>query len=209
MYVHQNTENTVISVLVFITLLIPSQTITVQLIQYILSKLIKPKILPKLDFKSGIPENYASMVIIPTIVKNKEKVHELFQKLEVYYIANKSENLYLTLLGDCSSGKNEKEEFDNEIIEAGIEEIKRLNEKYPDDRFNKFNFVYRKRTWNEGENCYLGWERKRGAINQFNEFLLGNIKNPFLFITISLSFVLYISLPSIEYRVIRLISSSL
>ena len=181
MYVHQNTENTAISVLVFITLLIPSQTITVQLIQYILSKLIKPKILPKLDFKSGIPENYASMVIIPTIVKNKEKVHELFQKLEVYYIANKSENLYLTLLGDCSSGKNEKEEFDNEIIEAGIEEIKRLNEKYPDDRFNKFNFVYRKRTWNEGENCYLGWERKRGAINQFNEFLLGNIKNPFLF----------------------------
>ncbi len=181
MYVHKSTGNVVISALVFITALIPSQTITVQVIQYFLSKLIKPKILPKLDFKSGIPEECSSMVIIPTIVKSKEKVHELFEKLEVYYIANKSENLYLTLLADCSSGKNENEKFDKDIIEAGIEEIKRLNEKYPDNRFDKFNFVYRKRTWNKGENCYLGWERKRGAINQFNDFLLGKINNPFLY----------------------------
>lgn len=180
-YVYNQTENYIISVLIWIALLIPSQTIVVQVIQYILSKLIKPKILPKLDFKSGIPEEYTSMVIIPTIVKNKEKVHELFSKLEVYYIANKSDNLYFTLLGDCSSGKNENESFDNEIIEAGIREIKRLNEKYPDNKFNKFNFVYRKRTWNDGENCYLGWERKRGAINQFNEYILKNIKNPFLY----------------------------
>ena len=180
-YVYNQTENYIISVLIWIALLIPSQTIVVQVIQYILSKIIKPKILPKLDFKSGIPEEYTSMVIIPTIVKNKEKVHELFSKLEVYYIANKSDNLYFTLLGDCSSGKNEKEPYDNEIIEAGIREINRLNEKYPDNKFNKFNFVYRKRTWNDGENCYLGWERKRGAINQFNEYILKNISNPFLY----------------------------
>ena len=127
-YVYNKGVNIVISTLVFIATLIPSQTIVVQIIQYILSKIIKPKMIPKLDFKSGIPQENATMVIIPTIVKTKEKVHELFSKLEVYYIANKSENLYLTLLGDCSSGKNEKEEFDNEIIEAGIEEIKRLNE---------------------------------------------------------------------------------
>ena len=180
-YVHNYTENYMISIFLFVTTLIPNQTIIVQVIQYILSKMVKPKILPKLDFKSGIPEEYSSMVIIPTIVKNKEKVHELFSKLEVYYIANKSDNLYFTLLGDCSSGENEKELFDDEIIEAGIKEIKRLNEKYPDSKFNKFNFIYRKRTWNDGENCYLGWERKRGAINQFNEYLLENIENPFLY----------------------------
>ena len=180
-YVHNYTENYIISIFIFVTTLIPNQTIIVQVIQYILSKMVKPKILPKLDFKSGIPEEYSSMVIIPTIVKTKEKIHELFSKLEVYYIANKSDNLYFTLLGDCSSGENEKELFDDEIIEAGIKEIKRLNEKYPDSKFNKFNFIYRKRTWNDGENCYLGWERKRGAINQFNEYLLGNIDNPFLY----------------------------
>ena len=180
-YVYKNGANIIISSLIFITALIPSQTIVVQLIQYILSKIIKPKMLPKLDYKLGIPKESATMVIIPTIVKTAEKVHELFSKLEVYYIANKSDNLYFTLLGDCSSESNEKEDFDSEIIEAGIKEIGRLNEKYPDKEFSKFNFIYRKRVWNEAEECYLGWERKRGAITQFNEYLLGNIKNPFLY----------------------------
>ncbi len=180
-FVYNQTKNLLISILIFILTLIPSQTINVQIIQYILSKIIKPKILPKLDYKSGIPKESSTMVIIPTIIKNKAKVQELFAKLEVYYIANKSENLYFTLLGDCSSGSKEKEDFDDEIIETGIKEINRLNEKYPDNNFNKFNFIYRKRTWNPSEECFLGWERKRGAINQFNEYLLGNIKNPFLF----------------------------
>ena len=180
-YVYNQSENLFFSCFIVIVSIVPSQTIFAQLIQYALSKIIKPKMLPKLDFKNGVPEEYATMVIIPTIVKNKEKVHELFEKLEVYYIANKSDNLYFTLLGDCSSGARESEEFDKDIIEAGINEIVRLNEKYPDSKYNKFNFIYRKRFWNDGESCYLGWERKRGAINQFNEYILGNIKNPFLY----------------------------
>ena len=35
--------------------------------------------------------------------------------------------------------------FDNEVIDAGVEAAKKLNDKY---NTNKFNFVYRKRTWN-------------------------------------------------------------
>ena len=193
-YVYNKGVNIVISTLVFIATLIPSQTIIVQIIQYILSKTIKPKMIPKLDFKSGITKENTTMVIIPTIVKSKEKVQELFSKLEVYYIANKSENLYFTLLGDCSSGKNEKEEFDNEIIQAGIEEINRLNKKYPEDECNKFNFIYRKRTWNNGEGCYLGWERKRGYLCQFNKFLLGENQNDFRVNTIEQT-----KLPKIKY----------
>jgi len=181
MYVYNTGLNLAISAIVSILAFIPSQTIVVQIIQYILSKLIKPKMIPKLDFKSGIPKENSTMVIIPTIVKNKEKVQELFSKLEVYYIANKSENLYLTLLADCSSSNNEKEKYDDEIIQSGINEIKRLNEKYPDNNFKKFNFIYRKRMWNNSEECYLGWERKRGLINQFNDYMLKKIGNPFLY----------------------------
>lgn len=95
-------------------------------------------------------------------------------KLEVYYLANKSENLYFALLGDCTSSKNEKESFDEQVISAGTEESKKLNEKYG----NKFFFLYRNRTWNNGEKCFLGWERKRGLLCQFNEFLI-NGENKF------------------------------
>ena len=104
---------------------------------------------------------------------------EIMKKLEVFFIANKSENIYFTLLGDCSSSKKEKEDFDDEIIKSGIEECNKLNAKYPDANFPKFNFVYRKRLWNKSENCYLGWERKRGLLTQFNEYMLGKRPNCF------------------------------
>ena len=185
MYIYLSGINVIFAIIFFFILFVPAQNFIVQIFQYILGKIIKPKLIPKLDFKKGIPEEYATMVIIPTIIKDANRVKELFEKLEVYYIANKSENLYLTLLADCSSSSSSSEPFDNEIIEAGKKEVKKLNEKYPQNNYNKFNFIYRKRTWNQKEECFLGWERKRGLINQFNEFLLGNIKNPFLYNTFS------------------------
>ena len=163
------------TIILFIIALLPIENIVSKIIQYILSKVVKPKLIPKIDFQNGIPEEYTTMVVIPTILKNKEKVKELMRKLEVYYIANKSDNLYFTLLGDCTSGSKEVEEFDEVVIKEGIEQTRKLNEKYG----NIFNFIYRKRIWNEHEECYMGWERKRGLLNQFNEYVLRHIKNPF------------------------------
>lgn len=128
----------------------------------------------------GIPKECATFVVIPTIVESKDAVKELVRKLEVYYLANKSDNLYFALLGDCTSGKNENEKFDNEVIETGLKETEKLNKKYNqnfDNDFPKFNFLYRRRTWNSKEQAYLGWERKRGLLCEFNEFLVdGNNK---------------------------------
>ena len=106
------------------------------------------------------------------------------EKLEVYYIANKSPNIYFTLLGDCTESIKKEEDFDKEVIEEGIKQTEKLNKKYSKENENKnlklFNFIYRKREWNDKEGSYLGWERKRGMINQFNSYILGKTKNPFL-----------------------------
>ena len=180
MIINKNIQNIGIFIFNFIILLIPSSELVIQIIQYILSKTVKPQIIPKIDFSKGIDKENTCMVIIPTIIKDKEKVKELIKKLEVFYIANKSPNIYFTLLGDCSESKFKEEKIDNEVIETGIELTKELNNKYPtDDNFPIFNFIYRKRQWNEKENCYLGWERKRGMINQFNEYILKHESNKF------------------------------
>ena len=174
-----------INILSFILLLVPSSEVGVLIIQYILSKIVKPKLIPKLNFSNGINKENATFVVIPTILSSKKKVKELINKLEVFYLANKSENLYFALLGDCTESKNEKEPIDEEIIKEGINQIEELNEKYNKhtkeigQETNIFNFIYRKRVWNEKEESYLGWERKRGMLTQFNEYLLGNIENPF------------------------------
>ena len=125
---------------------------------------------------TGIPEDEATFVIIPTIVDSKEKVKEMFRNLEKDYLANKSQNLYFCLLGDCKQSDKEIEEYDVDVLRCGIEETERLNKKYPSLNFPIFHFIYRKRKWNDVEQAYLGWERKRGAITDFTEFLLGNLR---------------------------------
>ncbi len=177
-YIYYTNKRNFISIIIFLIMYIPISEIVQQLINYVLNKKVKPTIIPKMDFNKGIPKEYATFVVIPTIVNSKEKVKELMKKLEVYYLANKSENMYFALLGDCTSSKNENENFDDEIIKSGLEEVEKLNKKYTesfDKNYPKFNFLYRKRTWNPSEKCYLGWERKRGLLCQFNEFLVDGV----------------------------------
>ena len=157
---------------VFFLLLIPVSQIIIELFNQVLRFLHTSRSTFKLKFEDGLPKEYATMVIIPTIIKNANKVNEMFDKLEIYYLSNLSDNLYFTLLGDCSSEDTKETSLDNDLMEAGLSKVRELNEKYGKQIFN---FVYRNRFYSEGEGCFLGFERKRGAILHFNDLLLGNL----------------------------------
>ena len=174
-----NSKNSWILIISFIVFLIPASEIVIQIIQYILSKFVKPKMIPKIDFSNGIDKQNETIVVIPTILKSKEKVRELMNKLEVFYLANKSDNIYFELLGDCSESKNEEEKFDKEVVEEGVKQANKLNQKYNKNEKPIFHFLYRSRVWNNSEGCYLGWERKRGLLNEFNNYMLNINKGSF------------------------------
>ena len=184
MLVFNKSKSLFYSIVISILSVVPISEIYIQLINYVLIKKVKPKLIPKMDFSKGIPKDYTSIVVIPTIINSSKKVKEFMYKLEVYYLANKSENLYFALLGDCTTSQNEKESFDKEIETTGQEEVDRLNEKYAKNKQPKFFFLYRNRTWNAGEKAYLGWERKRGLLNELNEFLV-NGTNKFRYNTLA------------------------
>jgi len=158
------------SILVFI----PISEVVIKIVQYVLSKIVKPKLIPKLNYIDGIPDSAKTFVVIPTIIKDVKKVEEMMRNLEVYYLANKSKNIYFALLSDPSESKNETEPFDELVLKTGLDLAYKLSEKYKDEEFPKFHFWHRKRVWNEKEGSYLGWERKRGLLCQFNKFILEN-----------------------------------
>ncbi len=70
LYINTQINNIVLSLILSILLLIPIETIFTQIAQYILGKTKNTKIIPKLDFRNGIPEQNATFVVIPTIIKN-------------------------------------------------------------------------------------------------------------------------------------------
>ena len=173
-----------VTVVLTIMMWVPMSQIVIDLFNQLLYKIHKPVNTFKIKFKDGlIPKEYATMVIMPTILKNKARTIELLEQLEVYYLSNinrasegqrlesRPQNLFYTLIGDAAAGPNEDMPWDDEVVQAGLGKVKELNEKYGAPIFN---FVYRKRAWSEGENCWLGYERKRGAILHFNDLVLGN-----------------------------------
>ena len=174
---------------------VPASQVVIDLFNRMLYRLHKPRGTFRLKFKDGmIPQEYATMVIMPTILKNRAKTVQLLEQLEVYYLSNinrgeghsvvsgqwavggnqqsalQGQNLYYTLIGDAAAYGEEEAPWDEEVVEAGTAKVKELNEKYGAPIFN---FVYRRRAWSEGEGCWLGHERKRGAILHFNDLLLG------------------------------------
>ena len=186
-------RNSFITMISAVLIYIPIHEIFIRVLNYVLSKFVKPTLLPKLDFEKEIPKDASTFVVIPTILSSSKKVREMMHKLEVYYLANRQNNLYFALLGDCTEEKEECLDVDKEIINAGVTESKRLNEKY---NTTKFFFLYRKRTWNSCENAYIGWERKRGLLSSFNLYIKNKIPNNFLTNTID---EIKENLPSIKY----------
>jgi len=158
---------------------------------YIFSRIFKPRIIPRLDFSEGVPESSATMIIIPTLLSNEKRVRDMLSNLEKYYVAIKDKNVFFTLLGDIKEGSLEETEEDAAIGRVGIDITNELNNKY---RENRFFFVYRKRFFNASENKWLGWERKRGAILKFNEFLLTGKSEDYKFISEGFN-----ELPKIKY----------
>lgn len=170
-----------------LVLLVPASQLVIDLFNQVLYWCHKPVNTFKIKFKDGIiPQEYATMVIMPTILKNRQKTVELLEQLELYYLSNlnrasdgqrlerRQQNLYYTLIGDAAAADNADMPWDDEVVKAGTEKVRELNEKYGAPIFN---FVYRKRAYSEGEGCWLGFERKRGAILHFNDLLLGQLTN--------------------------------
>ena len=159
-------------ILSFLCLLIPVSELVIQLTNKIILKFFPPHPLAKIDFKDKIKDEYRTMIVIVTILKDKKKVQKMFRDLEAHYLLSPKENVFFTLLGDATSYKEEHYPLDQEIIEEGLKCCETLNKKYKGEIFH---FVYRKRKYSKGEETYLGWERKRGALQDLNQLILGQL----------------------------------
>ena len=162
------------SILGALILIIPVSEIVISILNWSINNFLKPDFIPKMEFKNDIPKEYSSMVVVPTLVNSKKRVSELMEDLEVYYLANKSENIYYGILADFKDSNKQEEEGEEEINKFALEEAKRLNKKYSENGKDIFYFLNRYRKFNEKEDIWLGWERKRGKLEEFNHLIRGD-----------------------------------
>ena len=130
-----------------------------------------PALPPKLEFENHIPEEYKTLVVIPSIFSGKEKVDILVENLEKSFLANKFKNLYFALLSDFRDSPYEETDQDRKDLAYLRRRIRQLNMKHRSSGFDVFYLFHRKRLFNPGEGCWMGWERKRGKLMQLVDWL--------------------------------------
>jgi cyclic beta-1,2-glucan synthetase len=152
--------------------LLPASEAAIEAINQFLLFLLPPRVIPRLDFEASIPEECATVVAVPALLLSKEQVEHLVRALEIRYLGNVDPNLYFALLTDPPDSDKAFDAKD-ELAALCSSLIEQLNEKYAAPGNSRFYHLHRNRSFNESDNTWMGWERKRGKLLDFNELLRG------------------------------------
>ncbi len=159
---------------IFFLILIPCSELALSLTNIFLTHTIRPQNLPKIDLSKGLPTVARTMVVIPCMLSDQSVINELLEKIEIHFLGNSDNEIFFGLLTDFNDAANESTQADDFLLQIAIDGIERLNLKYASLSQSKFFLFHRRRLWNSSEETWMGWERKRGKIQEFNQLLRGH-----------------------------------
>ncbi|MGH6875588.1 MAG: glycosyl transferase, partial [Aestuariivirgaceae bacterium] len=161
-------------VLLLLLAVLPASEAAVALVNFIVTKITGARLLPALELRNGIPEHLRTLVVVPTLLNSREGVDEEIERLEVHYLTEPQGDVYFGLLTDWTDSETEQNAGDEALLQAALEGISALNERYGGvESRPRFLLLHRRRIWNEAESRWMGWERKRGKLHELNLLLRG------------------------------------
>ncbi len=146
----------------------PASEVSIQVVNHLISLFVPPRLIPKMSFEAGIPDEFRTLVVVPTMLLTIDSIKDEVDRLEVRYLANPESNLLFALLTDFADSPAQTMPEDEKLFNVALNGITELNARHGDGRFFLF---HREREWCETEKCWIGWERKRGKLEDLNRFL--------------------------------------
>lgn len=153
-------------------LALPAAALAVQTVNYLVTRTLKPCALPKMNFLEGIPEQFRTLVVVPTMLLTPDSIRDEVERLEIRALANPDPNLVFGLLSDFSDAPQQHMPGDLELLEVAVRGLEELNRKHGSNRFLLF---HRDREWSDDGQCWMGWERKRGKLEALTRLLAGEL----------------------------------
>ena len=163
---------------------IPASDLATSFVNWAVTLGVKPLPLPKMNTSSGISEHTRTIVVVPAMLTDEGSVRELLERVEVHYLANQDGQIFFALLTDFADAPQESMPDDETLLEAARDGIADLNARYSlESEPARFHFFHRRRQWNQSEGRWIGWERKRGKLREFNRLMRGARDTSFVVIT--------------------------
>jgi len=172
-----------VMILMGILALLPASDLALSVLNFDITHVFEPRVLPRMDTSEGIPANARTLVVVPTIISNLDVVEKLIEKLEVLFLANQDNHIHFAILSDFSDATEPELPEDEPLLEAALAGIERLNSTYGkglESGWSRFYFFHRRRLWNPGEEKWMGWERKRGKLHELNQLIRGQHDTSFI-----------------------------
>jgi cyclic beta-1,2-glucan synthetase len=153
--------------------LVPASELAVLLVQRLVAAWVPPRRLPRVDFADGVPEAARTLVVFPVLLGSVAEVERLLAHLEVQALGNLDPRIHFALLSDFKDAATQTVAGDDEILAAAVAGIEGLNRAHRREGNDRFLLLHRERQWNATQNIFMGWERKRGKIEELNRLLRG------------------------------------
>jgi cyclic beta-1,2-glucan synthetase len=153
--------------------LVCASQLAVALMNWLSTLLVKPHLLPRLDYSKGIPADHSTMVVVPTMLTSPAGIDHLIETLEIHHLANRDPHLHFALLTDFRDAASETLPGDDALLQRARAGVELLNQKYPAGGPGPFLLLHRPRRWNASEGRWMGYERKRGKLAEFTALLRG------------------------------------
>ena len=143
------------------------------------TRLAAPRILPRLDLIAGIPSELRTAVVVPAMLRQPGDLTPLLEGLLVRALANPDEELVFALLTDGGDAPSATTPDEDPLLARAQEEVAALNAAYPSAQGpGRFLLLHRHRIWNAAEGVWMGRERKRGKLEDFNHLVLHGERAP-------------------------------
>ena len=139
----------------------------------IITRTVPPTPLPGLDLARAIPPHLRTLVAIPVLLHDAAEIATLIDRLEVHYLSSTGGAVHYALVSDFADAGAGVTAPDAALVEAATTAVARLNAAYPDPDGHRFYLLHRRRLWNPSEGVWMGWERKRGKLEELNRLLRG------------------------------------
>jgi cyclic beta-1,2-glucan synthetase len=157
-------------------LVVPVSELAISVLHLLLTNQIPPRSLPKLRL-NAIPPELRTMIVVPAMITSTRRVEDLVADLEVRFLGNRHDNLHFALLTDFADADAQSLPGDDALLSQARAAVEELNARYGSGRFFLF---HRERRWNDAEGRWMGWERKRGKLVEFNRVLRGGTGTSFV-----------------------------
>ncbi len=157
----------------------PASEVVIALLNRLVSESTTPRHLPRLALLDGIAPEHRVMVVIPGMLSGAETIDELVHRLHLHALANPEPHAQFALLTDWRDADAESADDDEPLLARAVQGLQALNALYADAAAvppagpsatvagaPRFVLLHRRRSFSRSEGRWIGWERKRGKLEQ-------------------------------------------